>query len=150
MAQLNGLFVLRRSAYEEIYSAAEHAAIAELVEIVAAPQTAETLREQPGVLRAVDVILSGWGMPLVDSAFLAQAPRLQAIFYAAGSVRGFVTDALWERGIRVSSAAAHNAIAVADYTLAAILFALKHGWQLAAQTRHERPCSFIACHVATA
>lgn len=138
MARLNGLFLLRSSAYDAIYGAQERAAIAELVEITAAPQTAETVTEQPDVLRVVDVILSGWGMPVVDAAFLAHAPRLQAIFYGAGSVRGFVTDALWERGIRVTSAQAANAVAVADYTLAAIVFALKHGWQLAAQTRREQ------------
>jgi len=138
MARLNGLILLHSSACDQIYGPQECAAIAELVEIVAAPQTAESVAARPDVLRAVDVILAGWGMPLVDAAFLAHAPRLRAIFYAAGSVRGFVTDALWERGIRVSSAQAANAVAVADYTLAAILFALKHGWQLAAQTRREQ------------
>jgi phosphoglycerate dehydrogenase-like enzyme len=45
-------------------------------------------------------------------------------------VRAFVTDALWERGIRVSSASALNAVSVAEYTLAVILFSLKHGWRL--------------------
>src|SRR5260370_21773714 len=34
------------------------------------------------------------------------------------------------RGIRVSSAYALNAISVAEYTLAAILFSLKQGWRL--------------------
>src|SRR5260221_10608893 len=138
MARLNGLFLLRSSAYDEIYGAQEHAAIAKLVEITAAPQTAETVAGQPDVLRAIDVILAGWGMPVVDAAFLAHAPRLRAIFYGAGSIRGFVTDALWERGILVTSAQAANGMAVADYTLAAIVFALKHGWQLAAETRRKQ------------
>lgn len=138
MAQFKGLFLLNASTRDEIYGAEERAAITELLHLYAPPQTAETVAERPDVLGPADVILSGWGMPVVDATFLAHAPRLQAIFYGAGSVRGFVTDALWARGIRVTSAQAANAEAVADYTLAAILFALKHAWQLAAQTRRER------------
>jgi phosphoglycerate dehydrogenase-like enzyme len=138
MARLNGLFLLRPSAYDEIYGETERAAIADLVEIVAPLQTAETIAEHPDVLREVDVILSGWGMPVMDATFLAHAPRLQAIFYGAGSVRGFLTEAVWTRGIRLTSAQAGNAVAVADYTLAATLLALKHGWQLAEQTRREQ------------
>ncbi len=37
------------------------------------------------------------------------AAKLRLVLYAAGSVRAFVTDALWERGIRASGAHALNA-----------------------------------------
>jgi hypothetical protein len=37
-------------------------------------------------VRDVEVLLSGWGCPNLDAAFLARAPRLRAVFYAAGSV----------------------------------------------------------------
>jgi phosphoglycerate dehydrogenase-like enzyme len=53
-------------------------------------------------------------------------PKLRAILHAAGTVRGFVTDACWERGLLVSSAAHANAIPVAEYTLAAILLSGKN------------------------
>ena len=109
-----------------------------LIDIVAPPLTAETLCDQPDALGEVEVILSGWGMPVVDDAFLSWAPRLRAIFYGAGSVRGFTTEALWERGVRIASAQAGNAGPVADYTLAVILFALKHGWHLASQARLQQ------------
>lgn len=137
-SRLKGVFLLHASAYDEIYDRDARAAIAELIEIIAPSQTAETLHQRPEILSEVDVILSGWGMPVVDAAFLARAPHLRAIFYGAGSVRGFTTDALWERGVRVTSAQSGNAVPVADYTLAVMLFALKHGWRLAAQTRVER------------
>jgi phosphoglycerate dehydrogenase-like enzyme len=137
MSRLKGIFILRRSAYDDIYGPAECATIGELIEVVAPPQTAEEILAHPEVLREVEVIFSGWGAPLMDDAFLTHAPHLRAVFYGAGSIRGFVTDALWERGILVTSAQAANAIPVAEYTLAAILFSLKHGWQLAAQTRRE-------------
>lgn len=74
----------------------------------------------------------------MDAAFLGAAPNLQAVFYAAGSVRYFVTDALWDRGIRVTSAARANAIPVAEYTLAAILFSLKSAWMLARRMKAQQ------------
>ncbi|HLZ57878.1 MAG TPA: hydroxyacid dehydrogenase, partial [Ktedonosporobacter sp.] len=55
----------------------------------------------------------------------------------AGSIRGFVTEAMWQRGIRVTSAYAANAIPVSEYALATILFSLKHGWRFAATVRRD-------------
>jgi phosphoglycerate dehydrogenase-like enzyme len=138
MPRLKGLFVLRPDAYDEIYGPAERAAIAELIDVIAPPQTAESIYEQPDMLQEVDILLSGWGAPLLDATLLTHAPCLRAIFYGSGSIRGFVTDAVWERDILVTSAQAFNAIPVAEYTLAAILFSLKHGWRLAEKTRREQ------------
>ncbi len=73
------------------------------------------------VLADVEVLVTGWGCPPLDASVLRDAPRLRAVVHTAGSVRGFVTDACWERGIEVSSAAAANALPVAEYTLAMIL-----------------------------
>ncbi|MDT3399775.1 hydroxyacid dehydrogenase [Streptomyces sp. B1866] len=76
-------------------------------------------------LRAAEVVVSCWGCPPLDEAVLAAAPRLRAVVHAAGSVRGHVTDACWDRGILVSSAAWANALPVAEYTVAAVLMANK-------------------------
>ena len=56
---------------------------------------------------------------------LDRAPRLCLFAYGAGTVKWQVTDAVFERGIVVTSAAAANAVPVAEYTVAAILFANK-------------------------
>ncbi|WP_176168883.1 hydroxyacid dehydrogenase [Krasilnikoviella flava] len=76
-------------------------------------------------LADVDVLLTGWGAPRLDDALLARAPRLRAVVHAAGSVKPLVTPALWERGVKVSSAAGANARPVAEYTLAMVLLAGK-------------------------
>ncbi|MEU0075664.1 hydroxyacid dehydrogenase [Streptomyces sp. NPDC006332] len=78
------------------------------------------------VLADVDLLVTGWGCPPLDASVLRAAPRLRAVAHTAGSVRGHVTDACWERGIEVSSAAAANAVPVAEYTLAMILLTGKH------------------------
>jgi phosphoglycerate dehydrogenase-like enzyme len=138
MPRVKGMFILRPEAYEEIYGSEERTMIDELIDVITPPQTASEVLAHPEILCNVEVILSGWGAPLIDEAFLALAPCLRAIFYGAGSIRGFVTEALWERGIIITSAQAINAIPVAEYTLATIIFSLKHGWRLVEQTRRAK------------
>ena len=86
-----------------------------------------------------EILLGTWGMPRLDEPFFTAAPGVRAVFYAAGSVRGFVTDAVWRRGVRVASAWAGNAVPVADYTVAVVLFSLKWGWRMAAAMRGQAP-----------
>ncbi|MET9383538.1 hydroxyacid dehydrogenase [Streptomyces sp. NPDC002928] len=82
-------------------------------------------------LANIDVLLTGWGCPLVDRDVLDAAPRLRAIVHAAGSVKHHLTPAVWERGILVSSAVSANAFPVAQYTVSAILLAGKRAFRLA-------------------
>lgn len=76
-------------------------------------------------LRSAEVLLSCWGAPRLDEQLLAAAPALKAVIHAAGTVKGLVTAACWERGITVSSAAWANALPVAEYTVAAVLLSNK-------------------------
>ncbi|MFC4606520.1 hydroxyacid dehydrogenase [Streptomyces maoxianensis] len=85
---------------------------------------------------AAEVLLTCWGAPPLTAEVLARAPRLRAVVHAAGSVKHHITDACWDRGITVASAAAANALPVAEFTLAAILFAGKH--VLRSAQRYER------------
>ena len=133
-----GLYVLGPEAFDRIYGEPERADIAALAEIEEAPQTAASVAKNLNVLDGVEIILSGWGAPLIDEAFLEAAGELRAVFYGAGSVRPFVTDALWKRGVQVVSTYAANAVPVSEYALAAILFSLKRGWHFAAAVRVER------------
>ncbi|MER8184759.1 hydroxyacid dehydrogenase [Kitasatospora sp. NPDC094015] len=89
-------------------------------------------------LRETEVLLSCWGCPPLDEAVLAAAPRLRAVVHAAGSVKHHVTEACWERGIQVTSAAWANALPVAEYTVAAVLAANKQLLRLSADYRRRR------------
>ncbi len=81
-----------------------------------------------GRLAETECLLSTWSMPRLDESLLDRLPRLRAVFYGAGSVKGFVTPAMWERGIVVSSSAPANAVCVAEYTVAVILLSNKRFW----------------------
>lgn len=90
------------------------------------------------LLARAEVLLTGWGCPPLDAAALTAAPRLRAVVHAAGTVKLHLTEACWERGLLVSSAAAANAVPVAEYTLAAILFANKRVFRLQRRYRELR------------
>src|SRR5438046_1746069 len=134
---LKGLYILDPSSFDLIYGPAERQRIAELVHIQSPPLTSVAIRQDPKVLAETDVILSGWGAPRMDETFLAGATRLKAVFYGAGSIRGVVTEAFWQRRIRITSAYAMNAIPVAEYTLAIIILGLKRGWQFAMAIKRD-------------
>lgn len=132
------IFVLGEGAYDLIFGAAERDEIASMVDLFAPRQDPDVAQTNPDVLAQAEVILSGWGCPRMDEAFLAAAPNLRAVFYGAGSIKGVVTDAFWQRDIVITSSYAANAVPVAEYTLSQILFCLKRGWQAAHAVKQER------------
>lgn len=89
-------------------------------------------------LRDVEVLVTSWGCPQLTAERLAAAPRLDAVFHAAGSVRELVSDDVWRRGLLVTNAADENAVPVAEFTLAAIIFAGKRAPFLAQYGRTHR------------
>jgi phosphoglycerate dehydrogenase-like enzyme len=86
----------------------------------------------------LEILITGWGCPVLDDRFLDAAPKLRAVLHAAGSVKGHVTPAVWERGIVVSSAASANAVPVAEFALGAILLAGKGAFDLRERYRRDR------------
>ncbi len=137
MTKPSAIYLLRPDALPNIYGPVQQSALADLAEFVAPPQTIHSVQENPAVLADVDVIFSGWGMPPMDEEFLAHAPNLKALFYGAGSVKKIVTDASWARGVRVTSAYGANAVSVAEFTLAEIIFSLKRGWHFSRSIRER-------------
>ena len=90
------------------------------------------------LLARAEVLLTGWGCPPLDAAALERSPRLRAVVHAAGSVKPWVTAAVWDRKLLVSSAATANAVPVAEYSLAAILLANKGAFALSRRYARER------------
>jgi phosphoglycerate dehydrogenase-like enzyme len=96
---------------------------------------APELRER---LASVEILLTGWGAPQLNAERLSRMPKLRAMFHCAGTIRSLVTEAFWARGIVASNVADANAIPVAEYTLAAIIFAGKKAPFLAMDARTSR------------
>jgi phosphoglycerate dehydrogenase-like enzyme len=77
------------------------------------------------LLADVEILITGWGSPVLDARALAALPHLKMVIHSAGTVKKMITADVWDRGIRVSSAADANAVPVAEFTLAMILLAGK-------------------------
>ena len=82
------------------------------------------------VLAEIDILVTGWGCPLVTPEVVKAAPRLKLIAHAAGTVKFTLDPAVYAAGIRVTHAADANAVPVAEFTLAAIIFANKRIFEL--------------------
>lgn len=96
------------------------------------PRAAEVLGE-------ADVLFTHWGCPRITEEALALAPRLALVTHGAGTVKELVSSAVFERDIVVTTAAAANAVPVAEYTLAAILWANKEVFASREQLRGVTP-----------
>ena len=96
-----------------------------------------TTPEAVAALRTAEVLLTCWGSPRIDENVLASAPALKAIVHSAGSVKNLISDACWQRGLRVSSAVAANAVPVAEYTVAMIVLAGKRAFPIQAAYRAD-------------
>ena len=77
------------------------------------------------LLADVEILVGHWGCPTLTEAALDRAPDLRLFAYGAGTVKWQVTDGVFNRGIVVTSAAAANAVPVAEYAVGAILLANK-------------------------
>ncbi|WP_327359346.1 hydroxyacid dehydrogenase [Streptomyces sp. NBC_01304] len=100
--------------------------LAHCTELAAEPLTGSlTSARARAVLAETEVLVTGWECPPLTAEVLSYAPRLGAVVHAAGTVKQLVTDAVWSRGIVVSSAADANAGPVVAFTLAAITLAAK-------------------------
>lgn len=89
-------------------------------------------------LGEAEALFTGWGCPPLTADALSAMPRLRTVVHAAGSVKHHITQGVWDRGITVSTAATANALPVAEYTVAAILFANKHILESARVYRESR------------
>ncbi|GHG00291.1 hydroxyacid dehydrogenase [Streptomyces zaomyceticus] len=130
------LFAMGRRHRDALFAPAEIQRLTAYVDIDP-DHVAEDLTEEPA-LEDVEILITSWGCPVLDEEILARAPALKAIVHAAGSVKHHVTQACWDRGLVVSSAAAANAVPVAEYTVAAILFANKRVLEIGGLYRDHR------------
>jgi phosphoglycerate dehydrogenase-like enzyme len=132
------LFFLCPATFNDLYGPAEQAALARRVAIGSPLLTQENYRSSTRIWPGVDILFSGWGMVPCDAEFLGRFPDLKVIFYAGGTIRYFMTEAFWDRGVRITSSTLANAIPVSEYALSQILFGLKQGWQKSLYIRRHR------------
>ena len=69
-------------------------------------------------LDGVRVLITSWGFPRLETELLDRMPSLGLVAHTGASIRSFVTDEVFARGIRVTQAGQAMAPAVAEVSLA--------------------------------
>ncbi len=125
-----------RSHYRRMFSAAALADLAAVAEVVHhggdEPASKLALLE---LLAEADACITSWGVARIDAEVVAAAGRLGHLAHMGGSVKRFISGAVWQRGIRVTSASVTLARAVAETTLGLMIVGRKRIWPLG---RHVR------------
>jgi phosphoglycerate dehydrogenase-like enzyme len=133
------LLVMNSGTFADQFDSARLERLAGMVDLGDQPWT-DSL-DAPGLagrLEDVEILLTSWGVPRLDAGRLERMPKLRAVFHCAGTVRSFVSEELWDRGITVTNGADANAIPVAEFTFASIVLAGKKAHVLANDARMFR------------
>ena len=113
-----------------IFNASHYEQLKVMGEVICNPGDTSDPAATKNNIQNADVAITSWGCPHLDKGMLDAAPNLRAVFHAAGSVKPIVTDELWNRGIRVSSANGPLGRGVAETALGLTITSLKDMWNL--------------------
>jgi phosphoglycerate dehydrogenase-like enzyme len=81
--------------------------------------------EARAVLAQVDVLITGWGAPVLTDEVISAAPRLKAVVSTSGGAGHLLGNEARSRGLLLTNARVANSRPVAEYALAMILLAGK-------------------------
>lgn len=121
-----------RRHYARLFSEQAWAALAAFADVIHHPGDEPAARpDLLALLPPADACLTSWDVAPLDAGVLAAAPRLRAMAHMGGSVQRFVSEAVWQRGLHVTSAAPALARSVAETTVGLMIVGLKRVWPLA-------------------
>lgn len=87
------------------------------------------------LLPEAEACITSWGVACLDADVLEAAPRLRAMAHMGSSVKRFVSDAFWDRGLHLTSAGITLARDVAETTLGLMIVGMKRIWPLGQHVR---------------
>lgn len=131
-------FAMLADRTRHVFDSQALARLAQSCDVVrAAPLEEFSSPEARKVLAEIDILVTGWGCPVVNAEVVRAAPNLKLIAHAAGTVKYTLDAAVYEAGIRVTHAADANAVPVAEFTLASIIYANKRVFELRDRYRSD-------------
>ncbi len=130
MNKKNAIFITDRDGFiDRIYKQDVVEKMKGFLNVCETTINSRNLEEFKDTLRETQYIFSTWGMvSLTDEQIDDYFPKLEAIFYAAGSVQSFCRPYL-RRGVRIFTSWVENDIPVWEMTAAQVLLATKGFWR---------------------
>ena len=92
-------------------------------------------QEMMELLKNADACITSWDVASLDADVVAGAPKLKAMAHMGSSVKRFVSDAFFQRGIHLTSAGIALAKSVAETTLGLMIVGQKRIWPLGQHVR---------------
>jgi len=92
-------------------------------------------QELMDVLKNADACITSWDVASLDADVVRSAPNLKAMAHMGSSVKRFVSDAFFQRGIHLTSAGIALAKSVAETTLGLMIVGQKRIWPLGQHVR---------------
>ena len=77
-------------------------------------------------VKDADIAITSWGSLKMEEEILKECPNLKLLMHGAGSVKPYVSDELWEKGIRVCASTKPLGIGVAETALGFTIAACKN------------------------
>ncbi len=125
-----------QSHYQRMFSQEAWDAIKSFADVIHHPgQEPADKSELIALLPEADGCITSWGVACLDADVISAAPQLKAMAHMGSSVKRFVSDAFWQRGIHLTSAGIALARDVAETTVGLMIVGQKRIWPLG---RHVR------------
>jgi len=120
-----------RSHYDRMFSEAAWERLAEVATIVHHDADEPAAHDDLiALLPGARACITSWGVAQLDGEVIAAAEELELMSHMGSSIKRFVSDALWDRGVRVTSAGITLARDVAETTLGLMIVGQKRIWPL--------------------
>lgn len=121
--------------YQRMFSPQALNTLEEFAEVIHAGEDPANKDELITLLANADACLTSWEVAQLDADVMAAAPKLKAMAHMGSSVKRFVSDAFWERGVHLTSAGIALARSVAETTVGLMLVGQKQIWPLSQHVR---------------
>ncbi len=122
--------------YERMFSRQALDDLAGFANVIHHPAQEPAEKEElMALLAEADGCITSWGVAALDADVVAAAPLLRAMAHMGSSVKRFVSDAFWARGIHLTSAGITLARDVAETTLGLMIVGQKRIWPLGQHVR---------------
>lgn len=113
------------SAFSELMSPEAEASLEKYDWTFRIPPAGSSKDDISDFIKDSDAIITTWGAPRIDQRILDANPDLKIVGHAAGSVADFVSQELYDAGIKVTTANDLMALAVAEWCLAMTMNGLR-------------------------
>lgn len=122
--------IFKKSAVSRLFTEKAIQELADLGEVVIHDSDDLSPEAVKATIADADIAITSWGNTTLTEDILDAAPNLKLVMHAAGSVKPVVSDAMWDRGIRIAASTKPLGIGVAETALGFAISASKNFYQV--------------------